>query len=156
MNKEISKKKIFIAAGAFFVLVALVLFTIDMYRIIRYDHVEGMVTIVKGSGNSKQAMITYSHGDFLYLDVKLSGYNAFTMRDGKNMKVLINPKKPDKPYTTSFIIEGLTFACGFFGIFIGIKTGEETKSEAYGNKVNTAQKQQASNKKSGNKKKTAK
>ncbi|MBR6274063.1 MAG: hypothetical protein IKR27_03525 [Lachnospiraceae bacterium] len=153
MNKEISKKKIFIAAGAFFVLVALILLTIDLYRVIRYDHVDATVSIVRNSGNSKQAMVTYSHGDFLYLDVKLSGYNAITMRDGKSMKVLINPKKPDKPYTTSFIIEGLAFACGFFGIFVGFKTGEEIKSETYGNKVNTLQNQQVSNKKPAKKKK---
>ncbi len=128
MNKAIGRKKLFIAVGTFFVVIALAILGLDVYRMASFDHVSSKLTLTRGPHNRKQARVNYEYDDQLYMNIKLSGYNAITMKDGKEFTVLINPKNPGRPYTTSFIIEGLVLACGVLVIVAGIKGEEEKKS----------------------------
>jgi len=107
------------AAGIFFILLSLLLIGIDLYRVVSYEHVDATLAV-----HERSARVTYEFDDGIYQNIGLSSYNALTMKDGKTITVLVSSKNPGKPYTTSFVIEGLALACGIFGLIVGIKSKE--------------------------------
>ena len=109
--------KAFIWIGALFVVVGLVLIGFSIFYIAKYDRVEGIIDVQKrGAHNRKEAYITYEYNGELYEDIGLSSFNAFTMKDGKECTVYINPKKPDEPKSTNFIISIISILIGLLSI----------------------------------------
>lgn len=56
--------------------------------------------------------MTYTYNGKIYSDVHINTYNGFTMKDGKNITIYIDPNKPEKPKTTDFL---WTFICCLIG-----------------------------------------
>ncbi len=115
-NKEKKdSSRAFIWGGTLFVVVGLVLIGFSIFYIATYDRVEGIIDVQKtGAHNRKEAYITYEYDDEFYEDIGLSGFNAFTMKDGKGCAVYINSEKPDEPKTTYFGISIFTILMGIF------------------------------------------
>ncbi|MBQ9983005.1 MAG: hypothetical protein IJP29_00285 [Lachnospiraceae bacterium] len=108
--------KIFIGAGIIVVLIGLVLVGLSIFNMATYDKAEGVLDVRKtGRNNRTKAYVTYEYKDVLYEDVGLSSYNAFTMKDGKNCTIYINPEKPEWPKVTNY-------GFGIFLVLFGIAT----------------------------------
>lgn len=106
--------KIFMGAGIVVVLIGLVLVGFSIFYMATYDKVEGVLDVRKmGRNNRTEAYVTYEYKDVLYEDVGLSSYNAFTMKDGKNCTIYINPEKPEWPKVTNY---GFGIILVLFGI----------------------------------------
>ncbi len=113
MEKQ-GQDKIFIGTGIIFSLIGLVLIGFSIFYMTTYDKTEGVLDVRKtGRNNRTQAYVTYEYKDVLYEDVGLSSYNSFTMKDGKNCTIYINPEKPEWPKVTNF---GLGIILALFGV----------------------------------------
>lgn len=109
--------KAFVWIGTLFVVIGLVLIGFSIFYIAKYDRVEGIIDVQKtGARNRKVAYITYEYNDELYEDIGLSSFNAFTMKDGKECTVYINPQKPDAPKSTNFVISIISILMGLLSI----------------------------------------
>ena len=108
--------KIFMGAGIVVVLIGLLLIGFSIFYMATYDKVEGVLDVRKmGRNNRTEAYVTYEYEDVLYEDVGLSSYNAFTMKDGKNCTIYINPEKPEWPKVTNY---GFSIILVLFGVAI--------------------------------------
>lgn len=113
--------KIFIRAGIVVVLIGLILIGFSIFYMVAYDKAEGVLDVRKmGRNNRTQVYVTYEYKDVLYEDVGLSSYNAFTMKDGKNCTIYINPEKPEWPKVTSY-------GFGIFLVLFGVATIQTVK-----------------------------
>lgn len=121
---NLGEKKIILITGILFVLIALGLGGLDVYRLTHFDRVESMLTIKQRYKAGKKAHVTYEYQGEYYEDKILSSYNAFTMKNGKNYTVLIDPAMPDNPYATSFALEVMFLILGII-LIIAVKRQKE-------------------------------
>ncbi len=103
------------------VIAAIALTGYDIYKLTHYERVESKVVNVLRRSNGRHAHVTYEYDGKLYEDIALSYYDAFTMKTGKKLTVLINPAKPEKPHTTMFFMDVLLLLMGYLCILAGSK-----------------------------------
>lgn len=107
-------EKFFLIIGVLLVIAAIALTGYDIYKLTHYERVESKVVNVLRRSNGRHAHVTYEYDGKLYEDIALSYYDAFTMKIGKKLTVLINPAKPEKPHTTMLFYGCVTFPYGIF------------------------------------------
>lgn len=116
---DMKEDKIFTRAGILFLLVGLVLIGFSIFYMAAYDKVEGELYVCKtGRNNRWQAYVTYEYKDVFYEDIGLSSYNGFTMKNGKNCTIYINPEKPEWPKVTNFATGTLSALLGIWVIWL--------------------------------------
>ncbi|MCR5148002.1 MAG: DUF3592 domain-containing protein [Eubacterium sp.] len=121
-NKDKTKKnKIFLIVGIVMMLLAAVWSAKDIYYVINFERVESTVKVVHKPKKGKHAYVTYEYQGERYEDKVLSYYNAFTMKNGKELEVLINPEKPDQPYITTFFWDAVIMFFGITCVILGLK-----------------------------------
>lgn len=118
MNRE-KRKEFAIIVGIFF-LIGCILLGKDIYSINKYEKVEAVVSIfyAKRKGKAdKRAKVTYEYEGREYADIVLDSYNGFTMKDGKECSIYINPEYPDTPVVPSYAFDIILIAFGGLGFF---------------------------------------
>ena len=122
--------RIFIVVGIILVALALVSSGRSVYRMITCDRVEAELRVVEHNGaeRSWHAHVNYEYDGKKYTDIALTSFNAFTMKNGKKYRILIDPAHPDRPMTTSFGMDGILLLFGavfFYAGYRGRKNGDE-------------------------------
>lgn len=124
MNKN--NDKIWLIIGIILIGVGALFAAFSIITISKYDKAEALISIEthqRSSGKkNKQAYLTYTYNGKIYSDVHINTYNGFTMKDGKNITIYIDPNKPENPKTTDFlwtVICCLIGAASLFAYFKG-------------------------------------
>lgn len=118
------KKHVFLIAGIVFVLFGLFLAGMSAYDYSTKEKITATVSIKHGPRNNRYAAVSYEYNGVSYTDKGLSSFNAFTMKDGKDMTVLINPLQPDQPTTTNWGLGICFMAFGGLAVWVGIKKAQ--------------------------------
>lgn len=121
MKRIGTKERSFLIVGIAFILIALVLGGLDVYHSTHFEKVEAQLFVVHNQSSGKRAHVHYEYKGVKYEDKALSSYNAFTMKNGKAYTVLIDPKKPDVPHTTSFALDIMFLVIGVVCVLSWIK-----------------------------------
>ena len=119
--KKADKKKVFLIIGILFVILSAGFFGKDIYRVTHFERVETTLKVTHKSKRGYKAYAAYEYQGKHYEDKVLSYYNAFTMKDGKNLEVLIDPAKPDQPQTTTFFWDVCFMLTGIIFVIFGLK-----------------------------------
>lgn len=97
------KKGAFWWGGILLICVGILLIGLSVFYLTTYDKVEGELYITKkGRNNNIRVYVSYEYDGKLYEDIGLSSRNLFTMKDGKEYTVYINPDKPERPKCVDF------------------------------------------------------
>ena len=122
-KEQMMKKNLFIWAGALFIIIGLLLGSLDIYKQLNYEKVDAVLSIkyTGAKGTRKEASVSYDYNGVTFENKGLSSYNGFTMKNGGNYTVYIDPDKPDKPKTVSYVLEIVAVSCGIASVIIGIR-----------------------------------
>lgn len=110
--------------GCLMMLGAFLFSGLDIYRLFTFEKVDAAVEVYR-SPKGKKARVTYEYGGEIYEDYVLSSYNAFTMKNGKKMTVLIDPAKPENPHVTNFAMETLFLLGGVLILYGELKQKDD-------------------------------
>lgn len=124
------KKNVFLIAGIVFVLFGLFLTGLSAYDLSTKEKVTAKVSVKHGHKNSRYAAVSYDYNGVAYTDKGLSSFNAFTMKDGKDMTILIDPEKPDEPTTTNWGLGVVFVLFGGVAVWVGVKKAGASASES--------------------------
>lgn len=120
MYKGDNKLIAIIICSMFIIVGGLLLFK-DIHASRNYVKTESVITLYRTVKNEKKAKVTYEYDGKKYEDKTIDSYNGFTMKDGKNYTVYINPEKPDQPVTVSYALDVVFVGMGVFAMVVAIK-----------------------------------
>jgi len=134
-NSEKKSNRIGTIVCLLFVLIGIILIGMSAYYSVAYDKVEGEVEVRESEISDSDGdiyistFITYEYEDVLYEEIGMRSYNAFTMKDGENCTVYINPNKPDCPKTTNYALGIIFFVAGSVVFVVTQKDNKKNRKE---------------------------
>ena len=120
-EKGTNKNRILLIIGILFLLTSIAFFCKDIYMVTQFEYVESTMTVIHKPKKGYHAYVSYEYHGAQYEDKALSYYNGFVMKNGKKYTILINPAKPETPYTTAFSFDILFLITGILCLYGSLK-----------------------------------
>lgn len=129
INNNENKKKYFIIVGIIFIIVGIGFLIRDINVQKNYTKVTSELTLEIYRNGKKKAYVTYSFDGEYYPKKGLDSYNSFTMHNGGDYTIYIDPNKPEKPHTISYGFDLMFALVGAFSIFAVTKSDIKKRNE---------------------------